>query len=151
MKVKKIVALTVLFLSAVVFGTIKFVNAQSVSSHRLRYETGLLWAQQYESVVGEVVNFDSIPHDYRIVIYQQLIPSPVFDSGVVLLPGGGTMAVGAYTLPASNVSNFLIEITVDSDRMIPSASIGVPGGCFPCNPPRVILHGSQLTQFKQQF
>jgi len=129
----------------------KTVEAQSVSSHNVRYETGLLWAQQYEAIVGEIVNYDSISHNYRIAIYQQLISTPIFDSGTLPVAGGGTMTNGAYTVPANNVSNFLVEITVDSEKMVPSVSIGVPGSCFPCNSPRVTLHGSQLTKFRQDF
>lgn len=139
----------VLMLFAVLFLGYKVVKAQSLTSQSIRYESGLFWATASDGIAGYVVNYDSSSHNYRVIISYYnggTTPTTLVDTGTTSVAGGATRAVGGYTVPGGVTDNFLVEITVDSDRVVPT--ISVANGA---NPPRYWQTGSQMMRFKDNF
>lgn len=116
------------------------VKAQSLAVHSIRYESGLLWATQREAISGTLVNLDSVSHSYRVQVFQGF--TSVYDSGTASIASASAIN-GGYLIPSGVTDGFQVEITVDSEKIIPL--VVIKGNSVP---PRLTETGSQLMMFK---
>jgi hypothetical protein len=150
MKVKVAVGLLVCLLVIGGVGILR-VNASPAPIGFL-WETGAFEVNGGEFAAVKLINVDVVSHSYRIVIYRNVGPSftVVTDTGVQTL-GSGNFAAAVSPVESGALDDYNVEITADSDRIIPSIDSQIPG-CDPgCHVARLELHGAQLTQFKQAF
>lgn len=114
------------------------------------YESGVFWGQQSDDVTGLVENIDTVAHNYRIVISEYPsgpTPTVVLDTGVQSLAGGQAIFHADYVVTIGSPADFTVEITTDSEKIVPSVLI-IPQGTGPI-PPRFWQSGSQLMKFRQ--
>lgn len=128
------------------------VNARPAAPAGFLWESGAFGINGGEFAAAKLINVDVVSHSYRVVIYRDsgATFTVVTDTGVQSLPAGNFVAALSPVEPGA-LDDYNVEITSDSDRIISSVVAQIPG-CDPtCHIPRVELHGSQLTQFKQAF
>lgn len=148
-----VIGLLVAVLVVVVFSeTIREVKAQSLPSSLLRYESGAFGVNGGEFAAGKLVNADTVSHNWRVVIYRASGPALLVVSDTGMQPiAPGTLAGAVSPVESGALDDYTVEITTDSEKVIPAVSAQTPG-CDPtCHIPRVELHGSQLTKFRQEF
>lgn len=128
------------------------VRAQPAAPAGFLYESGAFGVNGGEFAVAKLLNVDTVSHNYRVVIYRasgaDLVV--VVDTGVQSL-AAGKLGGGASPVEPGALDDYSAEITTDSDKIISTVVAQTPG-CDPtCHIPRLELHGSQLTSFKQAF
>jgi hypothetical protein len=130
------------------------LRAQSLTSHNIRYQRGMFILLTDDFLKINLANLDSSSHTYRVIVYGTVggsSLSSISDSGsLTVSAGSGTH----YDYPVTSGGNdYSVEITVDSDKVVPSASIfsGCTGGSCPSEGPRFWLGPGQFAKFKQEF
>jgi hypothetical protein len=151
MKVKMVVGLLIFLL--MLGGThLLQVNARPAAPSGFLYESGAFAVNGGEFALAKLINVDTVSHNYRVVIYRAIgMTLPVvLDTGVQSI-ASGTLVYAIAPVEPGALDDYSVEITTDSDKIIPVVAAQTPG-CDPtCHIPRVELHGSQLTSFKQAF
>jgi hypothetical protein len=117
------------------------------------YESGAFGVVSGEFAAAKFINVDTVSHNYRVVIYRASGASLpiVLDTGVQTAAAGSLVyAIGPVeSLGAQD--DYSVEITTDSDRLIPTVIAQTPG-CDPnCHIERIAIRGSELVSFRQIF
>lgn len=148
MKKKMLVLLASLL---VVAGLFK-IQAQTLTSRNIRYESSAIWVQNADDIKANLQNQDSVSHNYRVVMYSLSTGSfvSVSDTGTLSISSGQALH-SDYVSSTTSPNDYAVEITTDSEKVNISLYI-VPGvGSSGVFLPRFWLSQSQFTKFRQQF
>jgi hypothetical protein len=135
-----------LFAVAVLVAAVVRLIVQSTSVDP-KVESGLTGVNNGEIISGWLENLDTVSHTYEIVIHEDSsgFVSTVLDTGTLTI-APGAIATATFT-NTTGINLFNVEITTSSNKVFPTVIVQVPGCSPDCMPPRLELHGKQLTVF----
>lgn len=98
----------------------------------MKYTSGVFVVSTSEEVKVNLVNTDTIARNFRVVIWQILNNTPrtvLLDSGTTQLAAEQGFHVDL--LPLSTATDVEVDITVDSDKVVPTLSVLPTGNGLP--------------------